>query len=89
MNKEDVYGYNIFAIENGRYDANKTLFHGFKIFYDHLILMNRILLVKYLVFSSLIPSKREKSILVLVNECFFLPNCEFYHSKIENYTHFP
>ena len=52
MSKEDFYGYNVFAIENAQYDANKTLFHGFKIFYDHLILMNRILITTPPIISS-------------------------------------
>jgi len=44
MSKEDFSGYNVFAIENARYDADKTFFHDFRIFYDNLILMNRLLI---------------------------------------------
>ena len=43
---------NVFAIENARYDANKTLFYDFKIFHDHFILMNRIFITTPPLISS-------------------------------------
>jgi len=52
VSKEDFSGYNVFAIENARYDDDKTFFHDIKIFYDVLILMNRTIITTPPIISS-------------------------------------